>query len=162
MANREIKQTTRDALSAYVAECDSLREAARRLGLQPGTLSDIQNARHDHVSARLEDRVRQALGLNPLNHRNYMSQRPWISRKDAILLAQAGVTWRQVFDLGMNFLRLTQGVKYEVAVVGQPPGYEQIPLNFDGEPATLNVVSTVWRGEAHDEAGEDADNGAGG
>lgn len=48
---------------AVIARHDSLRAAARALSIPQGTLSDIANERHEHVSRRTENKVRMALGL---------------------------------------------------------------------------------------------------
>lgn len=48
---------------AVIARHDSLRAAAKALGLAQGPLSDVANGRHDHISRGAENRVRLALGL---------------------------------------------------------------------------------------------------
>jgi hypothetical protein len=68
--------------------CASYRKLALELGFEPsfaGTLSDVINRRHAHVSADAERRVRAALGLPPIR-RHY--RRPCLSPDPAERLAQ--------------------------------------------------------------------------
>ena len=61
-----ISADTKQAVYVVVAQCDSLRNAARALRIHHAVLADILNDRHEHVSRAAENRVRAALGLTPL------------------------------------------------------------------------------------------------
>ena len=61
-----ISADTKQAVHAAVAQCDSLRNAARALRIHHAVLADILKDRHEHVSRNSENRVRLALGLPPL------------------------------------------------------------------------------------------------
>ena len=61
-----ISADTKQAVYATVAQCDSLRNAARALCIHHAVLADILAGRSGHVSLHAENRVRAALGLPPL------------------------------------------------------------------------------------------------
>ena len=63
---RVISADTKQAVYATVAQCDSLRNAARALCIHHAVLADILKDRHGHVSRDSENRVRAVLGLAPL------------------------------------------------------------------------------------------------
>lgn len=50
----------------FVSKAGGLRKAARRLHVSAGTLGDIVNGRTEHVGKEAENRVRIALGLEPV------------------------------------------------------------------------------------------------
>lgn len=54
------------AINSAIKSAGGLRKAAAHLKVSAGTLSDIVNSRHEHVSLRTENRVRAALGLAPV------------------------------------------------------------------------------------------------
>ena len=61
-----ISADTQQAVLALVAQCDSLRSAAKVVCIHHAVLADILNERHAHVSRQSEQRVRRAFGLPPL------------------------------------------------------------------------------------------------
>ena len=52
--------------TAFERAGSSLTAFAASLGLSPGLVSDVLHGRHGHVSLAAENRVRHALGLQPL------------------------------------------------------------------------------------------------
>ncbi len=56
------------AINSAIKSAGGLRKAAAHLKVSAGTLSDIVNSRHEHVSLRTENAVRAALGLPTLHY----------------------------------------------------------------------------------------------
>jgi hypothetical protein len=56
------------AINSAIKSAGGLRKAAAHLKVSAGTLSDIVNSRHEHVSLRAENNVRAALGLSALHY----------------------------------------------------------------------------------------------
>lgn len=56
------------AINSAIKSAGGLRKAAAHLKVSAGTLSDIVNSRHEHVSLRAENNVRAALGLPTLHY----------------------------------------------------------------------------------------------